>query len=77
MTKHFCVDISYKTNEQVLKTFITKYVEQDNMIVIDGWMGYSFLNTLSGYFMDMYLHGGEIFVLVYVPPLTSKVSGVN
>ena len=36
MTKDFCVDISYKINEQFLKTFITKYEEQGNTIWLMG-----------------------------------------
>ena len=46
-TKDFRLNISLKRDQNVLKSFITRYVEPGNTIITDGWSGYNFLGSLD------------------------------
>ena len=46
-TKDFGLNISLKRDQNVLKSFITRYVEPGNTIITDGWSGYNFLGSLD------------------------------
>ena len=39
ITKDFRVDMAFKRNEVVLKTFITNCIEEGNKLITDGWNG--------------------------------------
>ena len=49
LSKDFRVDIAYKRNSEVLKTFIERYIEKGNKIITDDWSGYSFNHNMEGY----------------------------
>ena len=44
-TKNFRVVVSYNRDEEILKTFITKFIPTRNFIISDAWLGYSFLKV--------------------------------
>ena len=46
-----------------MKIFITRNVEKGNIIVTDGWSGYSFVKSLAFYSRDVHIHGGGDFGL--------------
>ena len=49
-------------NSSYLKRFVEGYVKKGNIIVIDGWLGYSFLNQdNSGYQNLSFNHGYGLF----------------
>lgn len=55
-TKEFRLNISLKRDQNALKSFITRYVEPGNTIIIDGWSGYNFLGNLDNYSHDIHIH---------------------
>ena len=58
-------------SEVTVKTIIQKHVGTGNIIYLDSWMGYNFLNRVdSGYIHNMINHNHGIF------GLTSKIEGV-
>ena len=63
ISKDFRLEITNQWNQQVLKKFITTYVETGNTIITEGWSGYNFNNNMHGYIRDMYIHGGGDFSL--------------
>ena len=44
LTKDFRLQAIISRNSEILKQFITSYVESGNKIITDGWNGYSFLS---------------------------------
>lgn len=61
ITKDFRVDIAFRRNEVVLKTFITNYIEKGNKLITDGWNGYSFIDEMNGYSREVHIHGASDF----------------
>ncbi len=63
-TKNFRVVVSYNRDEEILKTFITKFKPTWNFIISNAWLGYSFLNAAnSGYIHRIHVHGQNDFGL--------------
>ena len=61
-TKNFRVVVSYNRDEEMLKTFIKKFIPRGNIIISDAWLGYSFLNDVnSGYIHSIHVHGQNDF----------------
>ena len=63
ITKDFRVDMAFKRNEAVLKTFITNYIEKGNKLITDGWNGYLFIDEMNGYSREVHIHGASDFGL--------------
>ena len=61
LTKDFRIDIAFRRNQNVLKTFITQYIEEDNKLITDGWSGYSFIDEMIGYQRELHIHGSSDF----------------
>ncbi len=61
ITKDFRVDMAFKRNEVVLKTFITNYIEKGNKLITDGWNGHSFIDEMNGYSREVHIHGASDF----------------
>ena len=57
ISKDFRLEITNQWNQQVLKKFITTYVETGNTIINEGWSEYNFINNMNGYIRDMHMHG--------------------
>ena len=57
-TKDFRLNISLKRDQNVLKSFITIYVELGNTIITDGWSDYNFLGSMDNYSHDIHIHRG-------------------
>jgi len=74
-TKNFRVVVSYNRDEEILKTFISKFIPTGNIIISDAWSGYSFLNAAnSGYIHSIHVHGHNDFGLGF--DSTSHVESV-
>ena len=36
---------------------MTRYIKTENIIITDGWIGYSFISSIPGYIREMHIHG--------------------
>ena len=61
ITKDFRIDIAFKRNEEVLKTFIVFHIQKGNKLITDGWAGYSFIDEQQGYTREVHIHGASDF----------------
>ena len=61
LTKDFRIDIAFRRNQNVLKTFITQYIDEGNKLITDGWSGYSFIDEMVGYQREIHIHGSSDF----------------
>lgn len=56
-SKEFRIEPCYEKNDNILKKFITTYIDTGNAIITDGWPGYLFLNAPdSGYIRYSHIH---------------------
>ena len=56
-SKEFRIELYYERNEDILKKFITTYIDTSNSIITDGWPEYLFLNTPDfGYIRYSHIH---------------------
>ena len=60
-TTEFRLEATLDRSEITLKKFITKYIEEENSIITNGWSGYNFLNSNPSYYHITHIHGGGNF----------------
>ena len=60
-TKDFRLEAVKIRDSNILKLFITTYIERGNKIITDRWSGYSFLANEDGYDWDPHTHGAGDF----------------
>ena len=63
ITKDFRINVSFNRNVEILKAFLSRYIKTGNSIIADGWMGYSFINSIEGYTREIHIQGAGDFGL--------------